>query len=398
VGFEVLEHVWWFRRRNPGTPIPLPVHGVACTFAMWYIATLGVVGEMFLLIPWALGWTSGIDVMLTRMLFWYFGHPLVYFWIMGAYLIWYTMIPTTYGGRVFSDPLTRLAFLMLLLLSTPVGLHHEFLEPGINASWKWLHMLMTYGVAVPSFMTAFALFASFELAMQRRGKRGFIATVRGLPWNDPTFSAAALGMILFIFGGLGGLVNASYGMDVLVHNTMWIVGHFHITVGGPVALTFIGAAYRLVPALTGRRLWAPKLALAQTWMWFIGMALMSSAMHIAGILGAPRRTSDVTYMGMQGAQSWHPEMVFTAVGGLLLYISILMFVAVAVGTRFVNAPCASEFPFARMDEQSLPPPPWLDHLLRWSVVAVALALLAYAGPVREHLMQHVYPAPGIRTW
>jgi cytochrome c oxidase subunit 1 len=107
-------------------------------------------------------------------------------------------------------------------------------------------------------MTAFALFASFELAMQRQGKHGFIDVIRGLPWNDPTFSGAALGMVLFIFGGLGGLVNASYGMDVLVHNTMWIVGHFHITVGGPVALTFMGAAYRLVPALTGRRLWARK--------------------------------------------------------------------------------------------------------------------------------------------
>jgi len=46
-----------------------------------------------LLIPWSLGWTPGIDVSLSRMLFWYFGHPLVYFWIMGAYAIWYTLIP-----------------------------------------------------------------------------------------------------------------------------------------------------------------------------------------------------------------------------------------------------------------------------------------------------------------
>jgi cytochrome c oxidase subunit 1 len=403
VGFEVLEHVWWFCRKNPGRPIPLVVHGAACTFAMWYIATLGIVAEMGLLIPWSLGWTPTINVMLTRMLFWYFGHPLVYFWIMGAYMIWYNMIPTTYGGRVFSDPLTRLAFLMLLLLSTPVGLHHEFLEPGIGAGWKWLHMLLTYGVAIPSFMTAFALFASFELAMRRGhpdspGGKGFIGVIRGLPWSDPTFTGAAFGMILFIFGGFGGLVNASYSMDVLVHNTMWIVGHFHITVGGPVALTFIGAAYRLVPSLTGRKLWAPKLALAQTWMWFIGMALMSSSMHVAGLLGAPRRTSDVTYMGLHGAQSWHIEMVLTAVGGTLLYISILMFVAVAIGTRFVDEPASTAFPFAELDEQSMPPPPMFDFLGRWAAIALVLALLAYAGPFREIFGQHVYFAPGMRTW
>lgn len=135
---------------------------------------------------------------------------------------------------------------MLLLLSTPVGLHHQFLEPGIAAGWKWLHTLLTFGVAVPSFMTAFAVFASFELAARRAGRQGFVSIVRGLPWSDPTFSAAAFGLILFTAGGFGGLVNASYSMDVLVHNTIWIVGHFHVTVGGPVALTFIGAAYRLV--------------------------------------------------------------------------------------------------------------------------------------------------------
>ena len=64
---------------------------------------------------------SGINVEgLTRMLFWYFGHPLVYFWIMGAYLIWYLFVPTTYGGKIFSGSLTRLTFLILLIASTPV--------------------------------------------------------------------------------------------------------------------------------------------------------------------------------------------------------------------------------------------------------------------------------------
>ena len=126
--------------------------------------------------------------------------------------------------------------------------------------------------------------------------------MRHLPWNNPTFSGAALGMLLFIFGGMGGMVNASYSLDVLVHNTMWIVGHFHVTVGGPVALTFLGAAYTLVPALTGKKLWAPALALWQTRIYFIGMLLMSIAMHFAGIKGAPRRTSDVTYFGYQGAR------------------------------------------------------------------------------------------------
>src|SRR5215467_2190817 len=265
---EILENVAYFRRTQPGARLPLVVHGAACTFIMWTIATIGVAIEMlFFLIPWSLNWVPTINVMMTRMLFWYFGHPLVYFWIMGAYLIWYNILPNFYGGKVFSDSLTRLAFLLLLILSTPVGLHHEFMEPGISAGWKWVHTMTTYGVVIPSILTAFAIFASFELAAKRQGHTGVMAVVRFLPWGNPAFSGVALGMLLFILGGAGGIVNASYSVDTLIHNTMWIVGHFHVTVGGPVALSFVGVAYWLVPALTGRKLWAPKLALAQTWAW-----------------------------------------------------------------------------------------------------------------------------------
>jgi cytochrome c oxidase subunit 1 len=400
VAADIFENVIWFKRRNPELRIPLPAFMATTTFVMWIIATLGLVAEMALLIPWSLGWTPGIDVGLTRMLFWYFGHPLVYFWIMGAYLIWYSVVPVTYGGRVFSDALTRLSFILLLLFSTPVGIHHEFLDPGISAGWKWLHMLLTYGVVIPSFMTAFAIFASFEIAARRAGVRGFLATIRFLPWRDPVFAGPALAMLLFIPGGFGGIVNASYSMDVLVHNTMWIVGHFHITVGGPVALTFVGAAYGLVPALTGRKLFAPKVALAQVWLWFVGMTLMSLSMHWAGLLGSPRRTSDVSYLGAAAAEVWHPEMVAAAIGGAVLFASILMFVYVAVGTRLHNErpDVPPEFRFAPVDAEAMETPAIFDRLGMWGTVAIVLALLAYAGPLHEQFSQHHYLAPGMRTW
>ena len=400
VAADTIENAVWFKRGHRGERIPLPAFIAVITMVMWVIATLGVVAEMALLIPWSLGWTPGIDVELTRILFWYFGHPLVYFWIMGAYLIWYTVVPTTFGGRIFSDALTRLVFIFLLLLSTPVGLHHQFLDPGIHAGWKWLHMALTFGVVVPSFMTAFALFATFELAARRAGRRGFVAIVRWLPWGDPVFSGAALGMLLFVPGGFGGIVNASYSMDVLVHNTMWIVGHFHITVGGPVALTFMAAAYRLVPELTGRRLFAPKLALAQTYLWFVGMTLMSLSMHWAGLLGSPRRSSDVSYLGSVVAASWHGQMVAAAIGGALLFTSIVMFAIVAVGTRLRDRPALAlrRFAFAGVDPDALPTPAVFDRIDRWALGALALALVAYAGPIHDYLSQAHALVPGMRTW
>jgi cytochrome c oxidase subunit I len=402
VAADLFLNVAWFKRTTPAERIPLPAFMATCTMIMWIIATLGVVAEMGLLIPWSLGWTSGIDVGLTRMFFWYFGHPLVYFWIMGAYTIWYAVVPTTYKGTIFSDGLTRLAFIMLLLLSTPVGLHHQYLDPGIGAGWKWLHTMITYGVVVPSFMTAFAIFASFEFAARKAGVEGFVNIVRWLPWKNPVFAGPALGMILFIFGGFGGIVNNSYSMDVLVHNTMWIVGHFHITVGGPVALTFIGASYGLIPALSGRKLFAPKLALVQVYTWFVGMAIMSTAMHWAGLLGSPRRTSDVSYFGMHGAATWHNEMIWAAVGGTIIAASVIMFIIVATGTWIANQPAEEKpqfaFAAARAGDDATSTPAVLDRLVSWGGLAIALALLAYAGPVIQQIQAHAYLAPGMRTW
>ncbi len=400
VAADVIANVVWFKKQAPAQRIPLPAFMAVTTLVMWIIATLGVVAEMCILIPWSLGWTAGVDVTLTRMLFWYFGHPLVYFWIMGAYTIWYAVVPTTYKGTVFSDALTRVAFISLLLLSTPVGLHHQYLDPGISAGWKFIHTVLTYGVVIPSFMTAFAIFASFEIAAKRAGVSGFAGIVRWLPWRDPAFAGPAFGMILFIFGGFGGIVNNSYAMDVLVHNTMWIVGHFHVTVGGPVALTFIGATYRLIPVLSGRKLFAPQVALASVYTWFVGMVIMSTSMHWAGLLGAPRRTSDVTYLGAQGAQSWHGEMVGAAIGGSIIALAVLMFIIVATGTYLndIKDPQPVPFAFAPIDKNAGPTPVILDRLGRWATIAVVIAVLAYAGPIAQQLSVHAYLAPGMRTW
>jgi cytochrome c oxidase subunit 1 len=399
VACSIFSDVLWFRRTHPGQAVPLPAFCAAATFLMWWIATLGVVGEMYFLVPWAFGWTHGINVMLSRLLFWYFGHPLVYFWIMGAYICWYNIVPKFYDGNLFSDGLTRLTFIMLLLLSTPVGIHHQFMEPGIAPQWKMLHTLTTYGVAIPSFLTAFAIFATFEIAARRKGKRGLLETVKSLPWNDPAFCGPAYGMLLFILGGFGGLVNASYSMDDVVHNTIWIVGHFHVTVGGPVALTFVGIAYWLIPRLTGRALWKPEVALWQERFWFVGMLVMSMSMHIAGLLGAPRRTAEVAYLGA-APNEWEGYMIAAAAGGIILFLSIVLFAIVALGTLWSNDKSEDmhvEFaqPLPGSEERT---PAMLQSLFRWGAVALVAAALAYAGPLLDILHNPGFLAPGMRTW
>ena len=102
--------------------------------------------------------------------------------------------------------------------------------------------------------TLFNVVASLESGARARGGCGLITWFAKLPWGDPSLTAQVLAMLLFAFGGIGGLVNASYNLNLVVHNTAYIVGHFHLTVGTAVTLSFMGITYWLVPVLRGRGL------------------------------------------------------------------------------------------------------------------------------------------------
>jgi len=128
VAFAGWVKIWFeWRKENPGKKMPLAVLGTFVNFTMWFISTLPVAYEVLVILtPWSLGWTDHINVPLTRMLFWMFGHPLVYFWLLPAYIAYYTILPKVAGGKLYSENAARLAFLLFLILSTPVGVHHQF--------------------------------------------------------------------------------------------------------------------------------------------------------------------------------------------------------------------------------------------------------------------------------
>src|SRR4029079_2832282 len=167
-----------------------------------------------------------------------------------------------------------------VVLSTPVGFHHQFSDPGISAGWKLAHTVTTYAVMYPSFVTAFTVIASMEVAGRLKGAKGLFDWIGELPWSDPFFSSVALSMIAFVFGGFGGAINAAYAMNSMVHNTAWIMGHFHLTLGTTAALSFMGATYWLLPKITGRDLKLTGLARVQPYLWFLGMAFFSTSYHI----------------------------------------------------------------------------------------------------------------------
>ena len=104
-GVMIASYRSW-RREHPGVPVALSIHGMLATIIIWYLATAGLAIEVVgMLIPWSLGLVDKIDPLLARTFFWWFGHPLVYFWLLPAYVLWYYVLPQVAGGRLFSDRL-----------------------------------------------------------------------------------------------------------------------------------------------------------------------------------------------------------------------------------------------------------------------------------------------------
>ncbi|MGD6966757.1 b(o/a)3-type cytochrome-c oxidase subunit 1 [Rossellomorea vietnamensis] len=399
-GAMIAEYIHW-RKKHPGQPSPLLTFMAIINTVLWIVATLGVAGTvLFQLLPWSLGLVSEVDVLISRTLFWYFGHPLVYFWLLPAYMAWYVIIPKIIGGKIFSDSLARLSFILFLLFSIPVGFHHQLVEPGIDATWKFLQVVLTFMVVIPSLMTAFSLFATFEMYGRSKGATGLFGWFKKLPWGDARFTVPFIGMAAFIPAGAGGLINASNQMNQVVHNTIWVTGHFHLTLATSVVLTFFGIAYWLVPHLTGRVLTKKmnKLAIIQAVVWAAGMSIMSGAMHAVGLLGAPRRSSFSTYGDAPQALDWIPYQVAQAVGGTILFLGIILILYIFTNLAFFAPKGEEEFPIGETADEAEKTPMVLENWKIWLTVLAALILIAYTIPFADMIQNAPPGSKGFKLW
>lgn len=389
-----------WRKENRGVRIPLLAFISVASYAMWILASLGIaVSFIGFLLPWSLGILERTDPLLNRTLFWLTGHAIVYVWLLPAYISWYALVPRQVGGKLISDPLTRLVFVMFLLLSVPTGFHHQYTDPGISTQMKAFHGLMTFGVFYPSLATAFSVVASLEMGGRNRGGTGVLRWIKKLPWDDPSVAAQLLAMFTFVFGGITGLINASYIVNQVVHNTAWIPGHFHMTVGSAVALTLMGIAYWLIPYLTDRKLWGRKLAVAQSWFYTVGVLIFARGMISGGLDGMPRRTfiAEASYT----KDSWALAGALTGIGGTLMTIGALLFFVVIGMTiwKGKKGEGPKDIPFAhallpasenRWDVK-------LDRLGLWFLVAVLLVVIAYGPFFLGYLPPHLV-SPGFRIF
>lgn len=398
--FGVFMSIAHWRKQNRGKHMPIFAFFAMGVFILLFFGSIGVTVEVIMLIFWSFGIMETINVMVSRTLFWSFGHTLVNIWYLTAVSAWYVIVPKIIGGRRFSDTLTRVVVILLVITNIPGGFHHQIVDPGMSQALKFLHVFMSLAIAFPSLMTAFAMFSVFERTGRKKGGKGLLGWFTKLPWGDARFLAPMLAMIAFIPAGAGGIVQTTNQLNQVVHNTLWVVGHFHLTVGTSVILTFFGVSYWLIPYIS-KRILTPamnKFGVITTIVWTTGMLFMAGSMHWVGLLGSPRRTSYTTYGENATALGWDPYMILLAIGGTLLAIGVVLQVYAVFHLMFRAPKGDTEFPIAEPEEDGSKTPYWTERWGRWIIIMLLVVAMGYVIPLVDLIVNAPPGSPPFRTW
>ena len=373
-------HAW--KKANPRTPVPLAMFGNVAGAYLWAWTSVGAATEVLVMIlPVSLGFKSTIDAGLARVFFSWTLHAIVYFWLMPTYIAFYTIVPRAIGGRLYSDTMSRVAFVLFLVFSMPIGIHHLFADPQVGAGFKLVHAVMTAMVSVPTLLTVFTIVASVEIAGRLRGGRGLLGWVKALPWDNPMMLAVTFSFVMLGFGGAGGIINMSYQLNETVHNTQWVTGHFHLIFAGAIVIMYFMIAYDLWPQLTRCAPLPEGLIKTQLWLWFVGMMVLSMPWHLVGLLGMPRRMAyyDYTDPALQ-PQAW--TVTASALGGLLLVISAVLFVYVLARARS-SAATPEPFTFSLAAYPGERTPAALNSFGLWVAMMIGLTIVNYGYPIAQ---------------
>ena len=385
--------VW--KRAHPGDPVPLAMFANVAGSYLWAWTAVGAALELLLqIIPVALGLKATIDAGLARVLFSWTLHAIVYFWLIPAYIAFYVIVPRAIGGRLYSDTMARISFILFLIVSMPIGIHHTFADPQVGAGFKFIHSAFTAAVTLPTLFTVFTICASVEIAGRLRGGRGLFGWIAALPWKNPIMLAVAFSFIMLGFGGAGGIINMSYQLNASIHNTQWITGHFHLIFGGAVVIMYFALAYDLWPHLTGRSLPDVRLVRTQLWLWFIGMMVTTFPWHWVGILGMPRRMAYFDYTDPALSPQALPVTI-SAIGAFILLTSGLLFLFILARAYTASRTDAGPYRYSLPIHPVRSVPLALNSYGIWVALMIGLTVTNYGYPIAALVARQDTSVPAI---
>jgi cytochrome c oxidase subunit 1 len=386
-----------WKRDNPGRPVPLAMFAITATAMLWAWAAAGVLIELVgILLPRAFGWGDLIDAALGRTLFSVTLHAIVYFWLMPAYIGFYALLAEAAGGRLYSDTMGRLTFIMFLVFSLPVGMHHLLADPEHGSGFKFLQSFLTFLVALPTLLTVYSITATLEIAGRLRGGRGLLGWIPALPWHEPMVLAVGMSLVMLGLGGFGGLINMSYAMNSMIHNTSWVTAHFHLIFGGAVVIMYFAVAYEMWPRITGKPLLSKRLARWQLWLWFVGMLITTIPWHIAGLMGQPRRVAILDYSIPMVARTASLVNV-SVIGGFILLLSAILLIVVLVRSHFGERTLVGPLRYALAVNPPRQVAAALNSFGMWNAIVLVLMIAAYGYPIGQFFFLKAHSVPVIQV-
>ncbi len=323
--------------------IPIVTFG-AVTAAI--IAVFTIASGAIILIPtflWSLGLINHIDSLMYRTVWWAFGHSSQQINVAAHVSVWYAVAAIVFGAKPMSEKVSRTAFLLYILFLQLASAHHLLADPGLTSNWKIFNTSYAMYLAVlASMVHGLTVPGSIEVAQRVKGfNKGLYEWLRKAPWGNPTFSAMFISLIGFGFlGGISGVMMGTEQLNLIIHNTLYVPGHFHATVVVGTTLAFMGLTYFLIPVLFRRELMFPGLAKWQPYLFGLGMSGFALFMMGAGTLGVPRRHWDMTFAGNPLAHEFpgtaYLMMGIMALSGLVAIVGGVAYLLITVGSVFLG--------------------------------------------------------------
>jgi cytochrome c oxidase subunit 1 len=247
---------------------------------------------------------EGGDPILWQHLFWFFGHPEVYIIFIPATGFVSAIIPTFVRRPMFGYTALVLSLVSTGFIGFGLWVHHMF-AAGLPRLGQSFFTGATMIIAIPSGIQIFC----------------WIATIwAGRPRFKTPFMFVLGFFFVFVLGGLTGVMQASVPLDLQVHDTFFVVAHFHYVLIGGAVFPLFGAFYYWLPKITGRML-SERLGHLNFWLMFVGFNLAFFPMHVLGLRGMPRRV--YTYQPNLG---WADLNLLATAGGVVMTLGVLVFV------------------------------------------------------------------------
>jgi cytochrome c oxidase subunit I len=333
------------RDRTYEGSVPLVTFG-AITAAI--IAVFTIASGAIILIPTfllSIGLINAVDPLVYRTIWWAFGHSSQQINVAAHISIWYAVAAIAFGASPMSERVSRGAFLLYIVFLQLASAHHLLADPGLSTSWKVVNTsYFMYFAVLASMIHGLTIPGAIEVAQRKRGfNKGLFEWLRKAPWGNPVFSGVFIALIGFGFlGGISGVMMGTEQLNMIIHNTIYVPGHFHATVVVGTTLSFMALTYFLIPVLFKREMINPGLAKYQPYLFGLSMYFFCLVMMGAGTLGVSRRHWDMAFSGAALAYEWpgaaYLMMGLVGIAGIAAIVGGAIYIYITVGSLLWGKP------------------------------------------------------------